>query len=86
MAACLSGHDFEYKVRKRNPLQFDCNYWEELTNRYARFRIKYIGMIVGSFIVMLLGGAIFYVAAMDLLTKWRINHSYGKITIGGDAA
>ena len=22
----------------------------------------------------------------DLLTKWRINHSYGKITIGGDAA
>ena len=64
MAACLSGHDFEYKVRKRNPLQFDCNYWEELNNRYARFRIKYIGMIVGSFIVMLLGGAIFYVAAI----------------------
>lgn len=62
LATCLSDHDFEYKALKQNSLIFDHNYLEELKNRYACLRKKYIGMIVGFLIVILLGGVIFYVS------------------------
>lgn len=62
LATCLSDHDFEYKALKQNPLLFDHNFLEELKNRYSNLRKKYISMIVGVVIVLLLGGVIFYVS------------------------
>ena len=62
LASCLSDHDFEYKALKQNPLMFDRNYLEELKKRYVCLRKKYIGMIVGSLVLLLLGGAIFTVS------------------------
>lgn len=62
LATCLSDHDFEYKPLKQNPLMFDRNYLEELKKRYTGLRKKYIGMIVGFFILFLLGGTIFCIS------------------------
>lgn len=70
LATCLSDHDFEYKALKQNPLLFDHNFWEELKNRYSNLRKKYISMIVGVVIVLLLGGVIFmYLRKFIVLLK-----------------